>query len=208
MDNKNNRVLLGVIILLLGIYSIVQKAIPVDYGSVTIVFFGLALLVLYKTKRKSWSLIFGVYIVYFGMVVLLMKLGFEDLDTVLIGPAFFIVPGIIFLVLYLQKNKTALLFPGSALFWLGICLVLDNLNLSIFSNGGLFPVCAGLAFLTTFFLGKSKKWLFYSAVFLILIGMFKMITGTSIGSSLIQNIFSVILIGISLFLIFGNKKRK
>ena len=82
---------------------------------------GLAFLLVYKMKRKTVPLIFGTYMAYLGLVILVGG------SVSLFISMFFIVPGIIFMVLFFDKNKYKLLLPGMVLICFGLFLLVRNL---------------------------------------------------------------------------------
>lgn len=162
MSSKRNQILIGVILLLVGIISLRQDVFDINLGGVLsfILLFvcGFAFLLLYRTKRKNWSLIVGSYLVYIG--ILTFKIGDFSLSSFLFPSIFFIVPAFIFLVLYYDKNKRGLLLPGMIFLWFGIFIILAGFDFFKPVLGIFFFICMGTAFLASSIIGKEflGKW--------------------------------------------------
>jgi len=162
MDQKRNQILLGVIILILGIMSLWQDFFALSYlRAVPFILFaasGFSLLLLYRTKRKGWSLCLGCYLVYIGLMT--VRLGDFSLSRYLLPAMFFIVPGFIFLVLCFDKNRHGLLIPGFVMFWFGVFLIATRFRFLQTASGAIFLMCMGSAFACARVFGKppAGKW--------------------------------------------------
>ncbi len=169
MNKKSNQVLIGVILILIALFSILKTYISLDYSAITLLVMGMAFLLLYRTKRKSWSLILGGYMIYFGSAQLFLS---QVPNSILAG-MFFIVPGAFFLVLYYDKNKRGLLVPACILIWIGVAFIfVSSIALSFFAELGIFIICFGFSLFSIYFLGRYHvtKFLLYFGGFFVLIG--------------------------------------
>lgn len=110
-----NKILIIIILVLVGIFSLLQNYI-FSHGAILHICVGLAMLLLYKTKRKRWSLILGFYFLLFGIAKMFKYSIFPNL----MGAIFFLVPGLIFFVLYIEKRKIMHLLLSLVLLFLGI----------------------------------------------------------------------------------------
>ena len=180
MDSKKNMVLLGLIVALIGVLSIFINLTGVTVFDLMLFAAGAALLLLYRTKRKSWSLILGGYLAYFGFSQVLNNLTRGFFSEPLFIAMFFIVPALIFFVLYFDKNKRGLLIPASLLFWLGLHFILRDIRIpfALFSN---FYLYMAAAFFTIFMFAKNYmgKWPLYTSIVLLVIGAFEVIISVS-----------------------------
>ena len=173
MGTGKNRLLLGVIIMLIGLYALFRPSVEFSLSAVMFTVCGGAFLLLYYTKRKSWSLVLGGYLTYTGVM------GFvqphiplnEAIDIV--GTMFFIVPSIIFLVLYYDKNKRGLLMPAMLMLCFGVFLFSKDLQLFHGHGWLLFTLCMGAAFVLTFLLGRgySRRSTLYFGCGVIIVGL-------------------------------------
>jgi len=168
MSFKSNQVLIGVIILLIGVFALFQNYFQLSYGNISLIIIGGAFLLLYRTKRKSWPLILGVPLAYIGVSGVLSRV-FPFHNT---AAMFFIIPSIIFLILYYDKNKQGLLLPGMVLLWFGIFLILKDFSFIKYLPFALLPVCIGAAFVIAYTIGRvfMNRWALYAGVVLLLVG--------------------------------------
>lgn len=208
MNRKSNQVLLGIILLLAGILTLFQNIFNINYGNLGMLICGLALMLLYFTKRTTWSLILGTYFSYAGLLSIEI-LGFS-LRGIASAGMFFIVPGIIFLVLFYHKNRRGLLIPGCVLLWFGIFTVIKHIL--PMSSGTLLLICIGIAFLMAYNLEKGfiGKWALYLGTGLLVMGVFKMfkIPFVSRLIGVIPYVGSAALIIISICIIFLALRKK
>jgi len=135
MISKRNQILFGVILLILGITTLWKDVFVINYKQmlpfVLLFVGGFAFLLLYRTKRKNWALFIGSHLVY--IAVLTVKIGKFSFFSLMFPSMFFIVPGIVLLVLYFDKNKHRLLIPGSLLLFFGVWLIIARSPLSGFT---------------------------------------------------------------------------
>jgi hypothetical protein len=175
MDDKSNRLLIGIIILLLGVFSLLQNTFRINYTFITITVGGMAFLLLYRTKRKGWSLVLGSYLTYIGMAGMLGSLPWFNSFGGIAAAMFFVVPGIIFMVLFFDKRIKGLLVPGSLLVWFGLFVMMAQSGIMRDrAMVGMFFVCIGLAFVTMYVLGKTfiGKFPLYFGLTLVVAGFF------------------------------------
>jgi hypothetical protein len=112
----------------LGLGVLLYAPIPVlDVGSFVILFGGLALLLVYRTKKRALPLIAGAYLTYIGIMnITRMFATIRILDS-LFGAMFFVVPGLIFLVLYIERDARWMLTPAVVLTVTGLFVFVANL---------------------------------------------------------------------------------
>lgn len=218
MNSKRNQILLGVIIFAIGLLTFLFPGGSFLYNFRSVIFIaaGLAFLLLYKTKKHGWSLIFGSYLTFTGVAWLLSPIIGTKAVLSFIGSMFFIVPAIVFLVLYFDKNKRELLVPASLMLWFGIFLCAKDFpGLRDLNSIGLFLICFGASFLTMFVLGKSRigRWALITGAVLALIGLISVIAGLGpfgIAGMIFSNlgrILAVLLIAASIFIIIKAAKK-
>ena len=170
MNLKKNQVLFGIILLLIGLFALIQNFFGTGFGlgNITLMIAGGAFLLLYRTKRVSWALMLGVSFAYIGAARSVPLLSALTNNAAM----FFIIPAIIFLVLCFDKNKKGLLLPGMILLWFGIFIIINGLPLAGSMPFSPLPLCIGAAFIMTYFLGRGyvKKSRLYIGVILFIIG--------------------------------------
>ena len=189
MESNRNRLILGGIILLCGLFFI----LPVPtfrLGSFVWLAGGLALILVYITKRRTVPLIVGGYMTYFGIIQvvgLFYENGFTDS---LLRAMFFIVPGIIFMVLYMDKRWHKLLLPSTILIFFGLYTL--AWNLPIIGQLPIIWLFLSLAFFAAYIIGRgyTGKWAVKAGTFLFIIfivltvfgfiGQFRYIVGTAL----------------------------
>jgi hypothetical protein len=160
MDSKLNGILIGVIMILIGLVSFLPGFSRVGPGYLTLTGAGFALLLLYKTKKKSWSLILGSYSIVFGFLGLISRItGASGGAFHMIGVGMlFIIPAMIYLVLFYDKNKQGLLVPGCLLLWLGIYVSSFTFVWFARFSGAMFFIYTGCALFTVYLLdGHSRR---------------------------------------------------
>ena len=155
MNRRNNLILIGIILLLVGVVSVMQGLFHFHYRDITVTAAGLAFLLLYRTKRQSWSLLLGMYLFCFGLIGMVGQAVPQSLSLRLVAAMFFVAPGLIFLILYRHKGTRGLLIPACILLWFGAFLLLSGLpGLSRFLVP-LFLASIGGAFLTAYGVGRN-----------------------------------------------------
>jgi len=158
MGSRSNQLLLGIIMLLIGLFALFRPTVSFSFSAVMFTVCGFAFVLLYHTKRKSWSLVLGGYLLYFGVMGFVQPL-FRIGETInFVSTMFFIVPSVIFLILYYDKNKRGLLLPAMLMLWFGVFLFSKDLAVFLAHGGLLFMVCFGCAFVMTFLLGRGGVW--------------------------------------------------
>lgn len=165
MPSKRNQLILAAVLLVAGIVFLINP--DIGFGMTSLVPFaaGAAFLLLYHTKRKAWSLFMGVAFMGIGIVNFIgSHLGSYSLLNA-VGSMFFIVPAVIFLVLYFDKNRRGLLIPACFMLWFGIFTFLKSFYAFEGSGFALFCGCIGLAFLMLYVIAKRiyGRWTLYGA---------------------------------------------
>jgi hypothetical protein len=160
---------------------------------------------MYKIKRNSWALIAGGYLTYWGAAGLLKPLigpmGFARSFAAM----FFIVPAVIFLILFYDKNKRGLLAPASFMLGLGLFVFMLNSPFlpEFITARALLCFCVALSCFIDYFLGKrldeiKQGWLYVGLVFLSA-GVFTLINIPVLG--ILGNIIPAVLIVVSIVII-------
>ncbi len=172
MDNRKNQMLIGIIICIIGVFAIFVNIAPFSLFDVLITAAGGACLLLYVTKKMSFSLIIGAYLTYFGAVRILDGMFGGALSVNGFVAMFFIVPSAVFFVLYFDKNKRGLLFPASILLYMGVYLMLKDFLFFPYMSGGFFLICMAFSFLTVYFIGKGAhgRWSLQLGLVLLVLG--------------------------------------
>lgn len=199
MEAKSNKLLIGIILIILGIYFVANSYFNFRMGETVLFVLGGALLLLYHTKRKVWALISGVMI----YTVWIFKT-FPHLSGNIFAAAIFLIPGIIFMILYFSKYRNSFLVTGSIFTWFGIFMVLGAVPGLRISTGALFFICMGLSFFTMYLLNRYSmgKWTLILSIILIFLGI-----STYIGSpfrivfNIIPSVVPIILIAVGIIII-------
>ena len=201
MGSRQNQLLFGVIILLVGLYALFRPTFSFSVSALMFTISGLSFLLLYRTKRKSWSLVLGGYLTYIGIMKFVQPYVRLNEAFNIIGPLFFIVPSLLFLVLYYDKNKRGLLLPAMLMLCFGVFLFMKDLAIFRSHSGLLFLFCMGDAFVLKYLLsqGASRRSTLIFGCFLIAFGL--IFFG---GLSILKTIFGHGLQGLSILLILGS----
>jgi len=179
MGSRSNQLLLGIIILLIGLLALFRPTFSFSVSAMMFTICGLAFLLLYRTKRKSWSLVLGGYLAYIGIMGFVQPYVRFNEAINIIGTLFFIVPSILFLVLYYDKDKRGLLMPSMLMLCFGVFLFTKDLDIFRAHGMLLFLLCMGAAFVLTFLLGRG-----YSRRFTLFFGGSVMAVGLIFGGGL------------------------
>lgn len=162
MDNKKNQALIGIIIVVIGLFALFSEWIGIPFigrSNFFALFIATALILLYFTKKKSWALVAGMTIGFFGVLGIFPNVYINT--ATFIAPMVFIMPGIIFMILYFSKKNIGFLIPGSILtcFGIFIFLVVSGLARGIMIPAVFFGTL-GVAFLSIYVFGRNKtgKW--------------------------------------------------
>lgn len=196
MNSKSNKILLGIIVLLLGIVYVFHMFFDFELAPAFCIVMGFAFLLLYITKRRKWSLVPSIYLIYWGIANVLKEFNINFGNVV--SAMFFIVPGIIFLILFFEKKRYFFIMPSSFLIWLGIFIMLLGIwNYEIFR---LLFACMGFAFLCAYILGIKiySNFKLYIGVFCIAIAFW----------GILKFIFPFLFISAGLFFIISYVRNK
>ncbi|MCL2462244.1 MAG: hypothetical protein FWF44_06215 [Defluviitaleaceae bacterium] len=205
--NKSNLLLLGIILVLIAAFSALQHFFSVNFMKMALLAGGVALLMLYQGKRKMWSLVLGMYLLYWGLIAVLQGVLPDHVFTTLTGAMFFIVPGLIFFLRYLKKNGGGMIYPASFLLWFGVFIILTQFPPLVRLGFPLFLVCAGGSFLFIYLVGKrsAHRGVLYTGVCLLGLGGAVWLTHLPVfgmGSALLAGL------GIVIILIAAGKRKK
>ena len=206
---KPNQILIGIIVVLIGAYSLLRYYVAFNSGMLMILVTGLALLLLYRQKKAVWALFAGGYLTSVGLILILAWAGF-GLRAQTFAGMFFFVPGIIFMVLYFDKNKRGLLIPSCLMIWIGACFILMSaISLGVRATSGVLVMCIGCGFYSAYVIGRSylSRWLRNLGVVLFLTGGL-MFSGlfTLVGRAV--RIVPYVLIAVGLLIIIKNIANK
>lgn len=161
MNDKKNQALVGVILVVVGLYSLLSQWVDLPFikiKNLPVLFVATALLLLYYTKRKTWALVTGMLIGFLGIIGVFPR---SINAGTFIVPMVFIIPGSIFIILYFSKRMIGFLIPGSILIWFGTFV---GLTVSGLATGMMVPALffgsIGAAFITMYILGHPGigKW--------------------------------------------------
>ncbi|NLL70995.1 MAG: hypothetical protein GX238_07685 [Epulopiscium sp.] len=211
MKDNRNQSLIGVILVLIGMYLLANRVFGIDilpFQGLMWLFVGGALLLLYNTKRKTWALVLGSLFILVG---LLGNLSSTSLDPSIIASLVFIIPGIVFMVLYRQTRTPGFLIPGSILLWFGSFIFITIFPIPNVIQGGLFFLFIGMSFVMMYLLGKDMigKWPLIPASILIGFGGVILLTSSlRVAIRFFPYIIPVILIGIGVWIIVQNRRKQ
>jgi len=159
MNIKRNRILLGTVIAIIGLAIFFKPGAGFFTGLWSALAFclGLALILLYRTKRKIWSLIIGGYLAYYGAASFLTPIIGHKIFTDLLGAMFFLVPATAFLIIYKDKNRRELLIPASFMLWFGLFLGVRAVPfVRGLDTAGLFMTFMGAALVTANAIDRAR----------------------------------------------------
>jgi len=199
MSSRSNQLLLGIIIMLIGLFLLFRPSFSFSISAVMFTISGLAFLLLYRTKRQSLSLVFGGYLTYVGLMGFMQPYMHLRETFNVVAAMFFIVPALIFLVLYYDKGKRGLLLPSMLMLGFGIFLFSKGLTIFSQQKGLLFMVCMGLALVLTFLLGRgyTKRLVLILGCVMIVCG-FTFFGGLSAAQTLYSNLPQALALGLIL----------
>jgi hypothetical protein len=209
MENKKNQLLIGVILVVIGIYTLLNRWISLPFWNLEqmwLLIAGGALLFLYHTKQKVWALIVGSIFVFCGALRLVSPIFMHNIS--LTAPMIFMIPGFVFIILYFANGVIGFLIPGSILIWFGIFI---GLVTNGWVNGILVPISLfgnmGMAFMTMYILGRTRigKWPLIPGMILLGFSLF-LFTGFSAGTifRIASSLVPIILIGLGIWIVFKN----
>lgn len=143
MEKKINGLWLGFTLMLIGILFIIRYLYDFSFGSVMWFMLSLAFFILYRNKNQNWALIPFGYSLYLGIGLILKGYGI-DMFLITVG-MFFIVPGIVFFILFLDKKKNRYIKYSSIFLAIGLFIILNRLlPLPVI---GLAFICAGFGYI-------------------------------------------------------------
>ncbi len=171
MHSKPNQIAIGIILFLIGLCLMMQNT-GFNFSSVLFFLVGIAFILLFVTKRKSWALIIGIYLSWYAGSDLLSGIFSNRFAFNISYATFFIVTALIFFVLYYSKKKTGLLMPASILLWFGVYTILSETGI-FHMQGILLMLCVSMAFFTAFFMGRGfiGKWALYTGALFVIISL-------------------------------------
>lgn len=190
MKNKLSEIFLGILLILTGIIFYFKDILNINTSTLFIFIIGIMFLILYFAKNKKWSLILGIYLIYFSIISVINSYqffpfsDFEKLIFILGG--FICCHGIIFDVIYIRERKTNQLTAGLAFNAVGISVML---GFPLF-DGILTGI--GVSLITDSILCKKKKNIIQG-----IIGLFIII----LGFKSVINIFGLSRLIITMFFI-------
>lgn len=165
MSNRIFGTLIGILLIIGGIFYFFKDIITISYGAVCVMIIGIALFANYFKRKNGLYLVFGTYMMLFG----LGKLAFAHLPMYgyLMSAVFFLSPGIIFLTLYAYEKHSMLLTFGLLLTAIGVSIVLTGFF--DFGHINMFFLCIAIGFVLNYLLnGKTKVHLIMGVIFLLL----------------------------------------
>ena len=121
-DNKYNNLFIGLIFVIMGVFYLLERYFGIELNFIVWIFLGGAFLLLYKTKRKMWALIPAFYLLYWGIINLSVFFGADRANMIL--SMFFIVPSVIFLVMYFRNKKKYMLACSTVFMCVGLVFII------------------------------------------------------------------------------------
>lgn len=175
MESKSNKFLVGLICIIVGIFFVANEYFDFKMGDAFLFILGGAFLLLYHTKRKIWSLVMGIMV-----YAILIFRAFPNFGGSILVAMIFIVPGIIFMVLYFYNRRNSFLITGSIFAWFGVFIFLTAVPSLDGMGGAVFFITMGMAFFTMYLVNRKEigKWPLFPAILLIIFG-FTTYYGTS-----------------------------
>jgi hypothetical protein len=141
MNIRLNRILIAIIAAALGLLILAGRLLGgalISPGGIVFIGAGLAFIMLYRSKGKSWAVVPGAYLLYIGCCQTFG--GFLPFwGGRFSAAAFFIVPGIICFLLWRKTRRKGFIAAASFLLWFGAFLAAESLPLPGFIHGALFP---------------------------------------------------------------------
>lgn len=167
MELKSNKFLIGLICIIVGIYFVANEYFDFKMGDAFLFIWGGAFLLLYHTKRKIWSLVIGIMV-----YAILIFRAFPNFGGSILVAMIFIIPGIIFMVLYFSNRKNSFLIIGSIFTWFGVFIFLTGVPSLDGMGGAVFFITMGMAFFTMYLLNRKEigKWPLFLAILLVILG--------------------------------------
>lgn len=174
MRHKRNGALFGALLIIVGVFILFSRPYGLSLGYIPWLAAGSALLLLYYSKRATWSLALGALLFGLSLHAALISFGITALEQYAV--LFFFIPGAIFMTLFLTKNRQGLLVPASVLLWAGVGLTLRKLPF-LPARVSILALCLGMALITIYLLGNariSRGYLFFGAI-VCLLGLYPLV---------------------------------
>ena len=165
MNSRIEQIVIGIIVLLVGVFIVMGGNLSFDLGGITLIAIGVGFMLMYRTKRKSWALVLGAYLAYLGVTAsmghVLPRISFSGRIGDFLGDNLLLITtGLVCMALFYDKNKRGLLIPGVII--LGLCtnsFVRDVINihyswLTLLIYAGCFHIMYRLG---NYFLGSWPK---------------------------------------------------
>lgn len=191
MKNRLSGILLGILLILTGIIFYFKDKLSINAGTLLLLVIGVMLLILYFVQNKKWSLIFGVYLVYFSLINIFNSgeiFLFNNINKFFyISGGFICCPGVIFDVIYIRERKLSQLTAGLAFTAAGIAVML---GIPFFD--GVFTGI-GVSLITDSIACKRKKNIIQTVigVFIIILGLRSIINLFGLSRLIITMLFII-----------------
>ena len=148
VNMARNKILIGIILLIIGITTIFLPSFMPWLNSLVIAALGFAFFLLYKTKHKLWALVLAVVFLFISCDDLVRMVPFlpDDFAKNITQGFRLLIPGGAMLIYYFDKKSNFLLLPSMLLIWLGfsifgMCLPFLKLSPLLYIAGA-FMCCA------------------------------------------------------------------
>lgn len=150
---QNKKIWMGIILIIIGMLFIIKKYFNFSFSAMIWLILGLSFFVLYKNKGKKWALIPSGYFFYLGIILILNAFGINTF--LLTVDSFFIVPGIVFIILFFDKKNILFLRCACVFLSIGIFIILNRiLKIPLI---GIVCICAGFCFVLSSVFKKIEK---------------------------------------------------
>ncbi len=171
MKNRLSGILLGILLIITGIIFYFKDMLSINAGTLLLFIIGVMFLILYFAQNKKWSLIFGVYLIYFSLIGIINSHELFLFNGIkgffYISGGFICCPGVIFDVIYIRERKPGQLTAGLAFTAAGISVMAGI----PFFDGVLTGI--GVSLVTDSITGKRKKNIIQTVIgiFIIILGL-------------------------------------
>lgn len=133
MKNRPAGILIGILLIITGILFYFRDTVNIYINTFLLLITGILFFILYICQNKKWSLILGVYLIYFAIMSFLniydfTILGKNSNEYYLNGffyglGGFICCPGIIFDIIYIREKKPSQLTAGLSLTVTGLAVI-------------------------------------------------------------------------------------
>lgn len=151
MERKSSN-LLGIVLILVGVLVFLVNTNLLS-GNALLILLGIGFLVIYFSRRYTWSLISGMIVIVVGATSMIDDMVSTRFD--LAGFTFLTGMGIVFLILYYTKKITGFVFPGFILPAIGIYTLVSSMY--VVEMSWLFFLLVGLSFYGIYFAEFMKR---------------------------------------------------